>query len=203
MDLITIAYGIIPLIFAITVHEVGHAFVAKKFGDYTAYSQGRITLNPINHIDPIGTLLVPIVSLLTTGFMFGWAKPVPVNFSKLRNPRRDTIWVALAGPMANLLMALIWAILYALDIKILHTGVLGPIGRIGVIINISFMLFNLFPILPLDGGRILQSLLPVRLAWKFSKTERYGIWIVLLLSFTGVIGSFLTPMSRFFYNIMI
>lgn len=196
IQIYNILLSIIPLIFAITLHEVAHGWVAKKFGDLTAYSQGRLSLNPIVHIDPIGTILLPMLSLLLGGILFGWAKPVPVHFGNLRNPRLHSIYVAAAGPAANLVMAIGWFAIGYIGISLfkdVHDVFIGIVNA-GIVVNISFMIFNLIPILPLDGGRIVQGLLPTKLAHQFSVLEEYGLYIVMVLAFTGVLGKMLVPM---------
>jgi Zn-dependent protease len=194
----TIAIAALPVIFAITLHEAAHGYVARHFGDPTAWQEGRITLNPLKHIDPIGTLVVPIVILLlsTGGFLFGWAKPVPVNFGNLRRPKRDMLWVAAAGPAANLVMALGWAALFKLAWLLPLNYFSLPMARmaeIGIGINVALMVLNLLPLPPLDGGRIAVSLLPHRAAWKFAQIERFGFPILLVLLFTGILGAVLRP----------
>ena len=187
----------IPLIFAITLHEAAHAFAARYFGDSTAYMLGRMTLNPIKHIDPVWTILVPIVTLLVSPFVFGAAKPVPVNFGALRNPKRDMIWVAAAGPFANLIMMVMWAIVGKIAISIGASGpvyFLALVAEAGIFVNALLMVFNLFPLLPLDGGRILTGLLPNKMAYAFSRTEPYGMFILLALIVTGVLGKFMWPL---------
>ncbi len=197
-----IALAAIPVTFAITLHEAAHGYAARHFGDYTAQSQGRISINPLRHIDPVGTILVPLLILLSSklmgggGILFGWAKPVPVNFGQLRNPKADMLWVAAAGPGANLLMALLWAIVF----KIAQLGPfnyfsvpLSGMAQIGITINVVLMVLNLFPLPPLDGGRIAVSLLPGRMAWRFAMIEPYGFIILLVLLFTGVLGTVLAP----------
>lgn len=187
----------IPLIFAITLHEAAHAFAARYFGDATAYMLGRMTLNPLKHIDPIWTILVPIVTLLFTPFVFGAAKPVPVNFGGLRNPKRDMIWVAAAGPLANLTMMIIWALLGKIAISLPESDpvvFLALMAQAGIFVNALLMVFNLFPLLPLDGGRILTGLLPNRLAYAFSRTEPYGMFILIALMLSGIMGKFLWPL---------
>ena len=172
----------IPLIFAITLHEAAHAYAARLFGDSTAYMLGRMTLNPLKHIDPIWTILVPIVTLLVSPFVFGAAKPVPVNFGALRNPKRDMIWVAAAGPLANLIMMVAWAIVGKIAITLgasEPTYFLASVAEAGIFVNALLMVFNLFPLLPLDGGRILMGLLPGRLAYSFSRTEPYGMFVLI------------------------
>ena len=194
IQLITIA--IIPLLFAIVVHEVAHGWVARQLGDDTAYLMGRLTLNPLKHIDPVGTILVPLVLILTVGFAFGWAKPVPVNFNNLRNRRRDTALVAAAGPFANLLMAIAWALIAKLasllpDSIAMLTSPLILMSMFGMIINAILMVFNLIPIPPTDGGRIATSLLPPRLGYQLSRVEPYGLFIIVALLLSGVIWKLL------------
>ena len=194
IQLITIA--IIPLLFAIVVHEVAHGWVARQLGDDTAYLMGRLTLNPLKHIDPVGTILVPLILILTVGFAFGWAKPVPVNFNNLRNRRRDTALVAAAGPFANLLMAIAWALIAKLasllpDSIAMLTSPLILMSMFGMIINAILMVFNLIPIPPTDGGRIATSLLPPRLGYQLSRVEPYGLFIIVALLLSGVIWKLL------------
>ncbi len=193
-----IALYAIPAIFAITLHEAAHGYAARHFGDPTAYQAGRISLNPIRHIDPIGTLLIPAVVLFASGgkFAFGWAKPVPVNFGMLRNPKRDMLWVAAAGPGANLFMAVLWALLFKFTAVMPVNYFSEPALRMaegGIIINLVLMVLNLFPLPPLDGGRIAVSLLPHRLAYQFSRVEPYGMIILMVLLFTGVLGAVMLP----------
>jgi Zn-dependent protease len=186
-----IAIWILPVIFAITLHEVGHGWAAFKLGDNTAHQLGRITLNPIKHIDPIGTIILPSLLLIFTGFVFGWAKPVPVNFQQLNQPRRDMALVALAGPGANLLMLFFWAIIINIgfffyssyDSAIFFIYV----GQAGVIINFILMLLNLLPILPLDGGRVVHAMLPLNMADKYGKLEPFGLILLIVLLLTGVL----------------
>lgn len=187
-----IAIAIIPLLLAIVVHEVAHGWVARQLGDDTAYLMGRLTLNPLKHIDPIGTILVPLVLILTVGFAFGWAKPVPVNFNNLRNRRRDTILVAAAGPLANLLMAIAWTLIAKLasllpDSIAILTSPLIYMSMFGMIINAILMVFNLIPIPPTDGGRIATNLLPPRLGYQLSRIEPYGFLIILALLLSGIL----------------
>jgi Zn-dependent protease len=184
----------IPILLALTVHEAAHGYVARMFGDTTAYAAGRISLNPLRHIDPIGTVVVPLVMVALSGFMFGWAKPVPVDFSRLRHPKRDMIWVAAAGPGANLVMAIVW-VLFA---KLMHAfGVQEQyvylVANAGVSVNLVFMALNLIPIPPLDGGRIAVGLLPQRLAYAYSRVEPYGMFIIIALMVTGALGVLLRP----------
>ncbi|HUL42082.1 MAG TPA: site-2 protease family protein [Burkholderiales bacterium] len=203
-DLIrTIAIYALPVIFAITLHEAAHGYVAKHFGDMTAYAQGRISLNPLRHIDMTGTIIVPLVLLLISklfggsGILFGWAKPVPVNFSGLRHPKQDMFWVAAAGPGANLIMAMFWALVlkFALTIPAsAYTLPMSLMGKAGIQINVVLMVLNLLPVPPLDGGRIAVSLLPHRLSHRFSSIEPYGLFILLLLLFSGVLGIIMWPL---------
>ena len=191
-----IAIYALPVIFAITLHEAAHGYAAKHFGDFTAHNEGRISLNPV------GTILVPlslfIISKITmgAGFLFGWAKPVPVNFSNLRHPKRDMLWVAVAGPSANLLMAILWAIVIKLAIAVPESNLAKPavlMGIAGIEINIILMVLNLLPLPPLDGGRMAVSLLPHRLAYQFSRLEPYGFVILLILMFSGILGTIIGP----------
>jgi Zn-dependent protease len=185
----------LPILFAITLHEAAHAYAAKYFGDLTAYSQGRMSLNPLKHIDPIGTILIPIALYFAgSPFLFGYAKPVPVDFSRLRNPKRQMAWVALAGPAANLVMAFMWMVL-AIMLKALHSdeAFFGRVADAGILTNLVIFAFNLFPIPPLDGGRILTSMLPHKYAYKFAQLEPYGFFIVLALAALKVIGFWMAP----------
>jgi len=197
-----IAIYALPVIFAITMHEAAHGYIAKHFGDFTAFNEGRISLNPIRHIDLIGTILVPltlfVLSKMTVGagFLFGWAKPVPVNFSNLRQPKRDMLWVAAAGPGANLLMALFWALMIKIAIAMPESSFAKPLalmGIAGIEINVILMVLNLLPLPPLDGGRMAISLLPHRIAYPFSRIEPYGFIILLGLLFSGVLGAVIGP----------
>jgi Zn-dependent protease len=197
--LIKILVYAIPVIFAITLHEAAHGYVARHFGDSTAWMLGRVSLNPIRHIDPIGTIVLPLVTVLLSGFMFGWAKPVPVNFSNLRHPKRDSLWVAAAGPGSNLVQALLWALLALVLMKVVSpTGLAGgfwlAVAEAGVVVNVVFAILNLFPLLPLDGGRILTSLLPDRLGYAYSRLEPYGMIILIVLIVTGALGWLLGPL---------
>ena len=191
-----IAIYALPLIFAITVHEAAHGFAARYFGDMTAERAGRITLNPINHIDPIGTILLPALFILMhTGMIFGWAKPVPVNFSRLRHPKRDMLWVAAAGPASNFVMALFWALMIKLSVAYptVYSEPMALMGQAGVMINVVLMVLNLLPLPPLDGGRIAVSLLPNHLAYKYAQIERYGFIILIVLLATGILGRIMEP----------
>jgi len=193
---------ILPIIFAITLHEAAHGYVARYFGDTTAYLQGRVSLNPMRHIDPVGTILMPLVTLVLsafspgTAFLFGWAKPVPVSFGNLRNPKRDMMWVALAGPAMNLVMAVMWEALLKLQVSNhMDEKFFIEMARGGVQINLLFMLLNLMPILPLDGGRIVVSLLPPKAAWRFAQLEPYGLFIlVALVMIPGLLSTILLPL---------
>lgn len=202
-----LAVNALPVIFAITLHEAAHGYVARYFGDQTAWQLGRVTANPLKHIDPVGTILVPGLLLLVSsgGILFGWAKPVPVNFGKLRHPKRDMLWVAAAGPGANLLMMLGWACLMkvgAMDPGGSYSEAAIAMGRAGILINASLMLLNLLPLPPLDGGRIMVSLLPNRMAWHFAQIERYGFVILLVLIFTGLLNTILLPQMRLVLNLV-
>jgi Zn-dependent protease len=187
-----IVVWILPVIFAITVHEVAHGWIAKKYGDNTASAQGRLTLNPIKHIDLVGTILLPGLLLLTgTGFIFGWAKPVPVDARNFKNPRKDMAIVALAGPISNLLMALAWALLARIGVLIGVEFVSLPLiytGIAGISINLVLALINLLPIPPLDGSRVLTGILPSYWAWKYNQLERYGFIILLILLYTKILN---------------
>ena len=198
----TLAISALPVIFAITLHEAAHGYVARLFGDPTADQAGRITLNPLRHIDLVGTIIIPIAILLFSAgtFLFGYAKPVPVDFSRLGNPKKDMLWVALAGPGANLFMAVMWAALLKLAWLMpdnMFTLPLSEMSKIGIIVNCVLMVLNLFPLPPLDGGRVAVSLLPHRLAWKFAQLERFGFPILLILLFTGVLGAVMNPLVIF------
>ncbi|CAH1387106.1 site-2 protease family protein [Candidatus Nitrotoga sp. M5] len=192
----TIAIAAIPVLFAITLHEAAHGYVARHFGDMTAYQQGRISLNPIRHIDPVGTILLPILTLTMGGILFGWAKPVPVNFAALRRPKQDMLWVALAGPLANLFMALLWAMMAKLAWMLPTNYFASPLlemAQIGIKINIILMVLNLLPLPPLDGGRVAVSLLPHRQASILERVEPYGIFILIALAISPVLGWILGP----------
>lgn len=181
----------IPAVLAVTVHEVAHGWVANKLGDSTAAQLGRLSLNPLRHVDPIGTVVVPLtLYLLNAGFLFGWAKPVPVNWRNLRHVRRDMALVAVAGPFSNLLMLLGW--LLALMVFGEHRLV-APMSWTGIFFNATIMLLNLLPIPPLDGSRIVTSLLPARVAVQYNKMESFGLVILLVLMATGVVGAILIP----------
>jgi len=193
----TLAIYALPVIFAITLHEAAHGYVARHFGDNTAWQLGRVSLNPLRHVDMMGTIIVPALILIlsriagSSGLLFGWAKPVPVNFSNLRRPKQDMLWVAAAGPGANLIMALGWATLLKFALMSPENAYTLPLTRMseaGIDINIVLMALNLLPLPPLDGGRIMVSLLPDRAAWRFSQLERWGFPILLALLFTGMLS---------------
>ncbi|MDP2880594.1 MAG: site-2 protease family protein [Azonexus sp.] len=194
----TIAILALPLVFAITLHEAAHGYVARHFGDPTAWQQGRISLNPLRHIDPVGTILIPLSILLFSGgsFLFGYAKPVPVDFNRLRKPKQDMFWVAAAGPGANLLMACLWALAFKLSwlLPQFFSTPLARMAEMGIQINCVLMVLNLLPLPPLDGGRIAVSLLPHSLAWKFARLEPWGFPILLVLLFTGILGAIMNPL---------
>jgi len=206
-SLATIVLWAVPVVFAITLHEAAHGYVARMFGDRTAWMLGRVTLNPIKHVDLVGTLLVPgllLVIAKVTGaplFIFGWAKPVPVNFGNLRNPKRDMLWVAGAGPFANFVMALAWAVLFriALPDGSFASDGMREMATAGVQVNLMLMALNLLPILPLDGGRIAVSLLPHSLAMGYARLERYGFVVVMLLLATGLLNDLMAPLLRVGY----
>ena len=194
-----------PIIFAITVHEAAHGYAAKHFGDMTAYNAGRITLNPLKHIDLFGTILLPAMTILLGGILFGWAKPVPVDFSRLRNPKKDMLWVAAAGPASNFLMAIIWlfVIKFAMGAPETISLPLVEMAKAGIQINIVLMVLNLLPLPPLDGGRIAVSLLPMPYAMKFAKIERFGFLILIALLFTGMLNKILDPFINAVYALII
>lgn len=191
-----LAVNAIPLLLAITLHEAAHGYAARVFGDRTAEMLGRISLNPIKHIDWVGTVAVPALTLAIGGFFFGWAKPVPVNANNLRHPKRDMIWVAAAGPAANLVMAIGWAVL----LKLSESTAIDAIAKAGIAWNVGLMVLNLLPILPLDGGRIVAGLLPGPLSYKYSRLEPYGLFIVLGLAVAGVLGTILFPLYKITYQ---
>lgn len=192
---------IIPMIFAITIHEAAHAYIAKFRGDQTAYLMGRVTLNPIKHIDILGTIILPIAMfLLGTGFLFGWAKPVPVNFNNLKNLRQDMILVAIAGPLANFIMAIIWFLLW----KFVPNFGFHQMAQFGIVLNLMLMVFNLLPIPPLDGSRVISALLPYKISLQYDRLERWGFLIVILLLFcpfgqANLLASILLPLINKLY----
>jgi Zn-dependent protease len=190
-----IAVYALPVLFAITLHEAAHAYAAKYFGDNTAYAAGRMSLNPLSHIDPFGTIVIPVLLYLSTGFVFGYAKPVPIDFARLRNPKRDMAWVALAGPGANFIMALLWTIFAALLVFFQVDEVFPhKVAQAGLLTNLLMFAFNLVPIPPLDGGRVLTALLPNKWAYQFARIEPYGFFIVLALIFLKVLNFWVVPL---------
>ena len=207
----TLAIYALPVLLAITLHEAAHGYVARHFGDMTAYAEGRVSLNPVRHIDLVGTIIVPVLILVLSklaggaGLLFGWAKPVPVNYSALRRPRQHMMWVAAAGPGANLAMALAWAAVFKSADLLPATYFTQPallMARAGIEVNVILMLLNLLPILPLDGGRIVASLLPSRVALRYARLEPWGFPILLLLLFTSALGVILSPMISFSYRLI-
>ncbi|MFN7097769.1 MAG: site-2 protease family protein [Gammaproteobacteria bacterium] len=204
----TILLYAIPLLFAITMHEVAHGWVAYAFGDPTAKMLGRLSLNPIRHIDPIGTILVPALMVYFSGFIFGWAKPVPVNWSNLHHQRRDVALVALAGPGANFLMAIIWALIAKLALVFggdhsRITQVLVTMSGIGIQVNIILMVLNLIPIPPLDGSRVISSFLPGRWAYELQKVEQFGFIILAVLLVTRVLNTIMLPCVNFMNHLIL
>ncbi len=202
----TVAIYTLPVLFAITVHEAAHGYVARYFGDNTAWTLGRVTLNPIKHIDPIGTILMPLMLYFATSgaFLFGYAKPVPVQFGNLRNPKRDMIWVALAGPGANLIQALLWGIaLYLLQGAGISEAFFIKMCQAGILVNVVMFVFNLFPLPPLDGGRILVGLLPYKQAELVSRIEPWGFFVVMALVLAGVITNlWMRPLMSLTYGLL-
>ncbi|MDP2450341.1 MAG: site-2 protease family protein [Polaromonas sp.] len=202
----TVAIYALPVLFAITVHEAAHGYVARHFGDNTAWMLGRVTLNPLKHIDPLGTILMPLLLYFATSgaFLFGYAKPVPVQFGKLRNPKRDMVWVALAGPGANLAQALLWGIaLYLLQGAGISEPFFIKMCQAGILVNVVMLVFNLFPLPPLDGGRVLVGLLPMRQAMLVSRVEPWGFFIVMALVIAGVITNlWMRPLMTLTYALL-
>lgn len=200
----TVLVYALPVLFAITLHEAAHGYVARHFGDSTAWMMGRVTLNPMRHIDPIGTVAMPLLLYFATGgsFLFGYAKPVPVRFGNLRHPKRDMIWVALAGPASNFVQAVLWAVLLvALHVAGVQERFFLEMAVAGVRVNLVMWAFNLFPLPPLDGGRILVGLLPMRAAITFSRIEPFGFFIVMALVLAGVVSSlWLQPLMTLGYG---
>jgi Zn-dependent protease len=203
----TILVYALPVLFAITVHEAAHGYVARHFGDPTAYMLGRVTLNPIKHIDPMGTVLMPLILLFSTAaipggpFLLGYAKPVPVNFGQLRHPKRDMIWVAAAGPISNFIQALVWGLLL---VALLGAGLQErffiAMAKAGIQVNLVIAVFNLFPLPPLDGGRVLVGLLPRKPAYQLARIEPYGFFIVLALLIPGILSSWwIAPLMHVSY----
>jgi Zn-dependent protease len=199
----TVLIYALPVVFAITVHEAAHGYAARHFGDNTAYAMGRVTLNPLKHIDPVGTILMPLLLYFATSgaFLFGYAKPVPVQFGRLRNPKRDMVWVALAGPASNFAQAVLWAVaLIVLVAAGLQERFFLDMARAGITVNLVMWAFNLFPLPPLDGGRILVGLLPLRQAQWVSRIEPWGFFIVMGLVIAGVVGTlWLRPLMTLGY----
>ncbi len=202
----TVAVYALPVLFAITLHEAAHGYVARHFGDNTAWALGRVTLNPIKHIDPIGTIVMPLVLYFATAgtFLFGYAKPVPVRFGHLRNPKRDMVWVALAGPASNLFQAVLWGVLfYLLQASGVTEDFFLKMCRAGLLVNVVMFVFNLFPLPPLDGGRILVGLLPYRAAELVSRVEPYGFFIVMGLILAGIINKlWMSPLMGLTYGVL-
>ena len=203
---------VIPVLFAVTLHEVGHGWAAKQLGDTTAQDMGRLSLNPLKHIDPVGTIVVPLATFFLSGFIFGWAKPVPVNWNKLRNTKRDIALVALAGPAANLLMIVFWLLIAKLFIASAEEGniisnLLTLMAWAGIVINSLLMILNLFPLPPLDGSRVVFSLLPTSYADRYAKIEPYGLIILVILLVSGVLFKILGPLifgfQHFMYSLII
>ena len=201
----TVALAAIPVLFAITLHEAAHGYVARHFGDMTAHQAGRISLNPLRHIDPVGTILLPLLTLWVGGILFGWAKPVPVNFAALRRPKKDMLWVAIAGPASNLVMAMAWAMIYKLGWFFPGNYFAEPLMGMadwGIKINVVLMVLNLLPLPPLDGGRVAVSLLPHRQAFQLAKIEPYGMFILIFLAITPVLSWVLSPLIKLVYKFL-
>lgn len=199
----TVALAAIPVLFAITLHEAAHGYVARHFGDMTAYQAGRISLNPLHHIDPFGTVILPLLTLWMGGILFGWAKPVPVNFAMLRNPKKDMLWVAIAGPASNLVMALGWAFFYKIGVTFPESYFAEPLlgmAMWGIKINVVLMVLNLLPLPPLDGGRVAISMLPQRQAFQLARIEPYGMFILIFLAVTPILGLLLSPPIELVYK---
>ncbi len=202
----TVSLYAIPVLLSITLHEAAHGYAAKRLGDNTAYMLGRVTLNPLKHIDPVGTILMPLLLYVATSgaFLFGYAKPVPVRFGNLRNPKRDMIWVALAGPAANFFQALIWGVVfYLLQSMGVSERFFIEMAQGGILVNVVMFVFNLFPLPPLDGGRILVGLLPYRQAVLVSRIEPWGFFVVMALVVSGVVSSlWMRPLMSLTYDVI-
>ena len=202
----TVAIYALPVLFAITIHEAAHGYVARYFGDNTAWTLGRVTLNPLKHIDPIGTIAMPLLLYFATSgaFLFGYAKPVPVNFGNLRNPKRDMVWVALAGPASNFAQAILWALaLVAMAAFGVQERFFIQMAQAGALVNLVMWAFNLFPLPPLDGGRILVGLLPFKQAQWVARIEPWGFFVVMGLVIAGVVGTYwLRPLMAFGYGVL-
>jgi Zn-dependent protease len=202
----TVLIYALPVLFAITIHEAAHGYVARHLGDNTAAVLGRVTLNPVKHIDPIGTIVMPLLLYFAThgAFLFGYAKPVPVNFGQLRHPKRDMVWVALAGPVSNFIQAILWALLFTVLVGVgVNERFFLDMAKAGVLVNLVMWAFNLFPLPPLDGGRVVVGLLPPRLAYAFSRIEPWGFFIVMALVIAGVVSSlWLSPLIGLGYKIL-
>ena len=203
-----LAVGAIPVLFAITLHEVAHGLAARHFGDRTAEMLGRLSLNPIKHIDPVGTIVVPALMFVTSGFLFGWAKPVPVSFQNLRNPKRDMIFVALAGPAANIVMGIGWALILKLAlvlgfISVTPDGFLFRMVEIGILINVLLAAFNLIPIPPLDGGRVLRGLVNESIGQYLDRIERFGFIIIVVLLVSGLLWVVVDPLRNFLTSLIV
>ena len=200
----TVLIYALPVLFAITVHEAAHGYVARYFGDNTAYVLGRVTLNPLKHIDPVGTIAMPLLLYFATSgaFLFGYAKPVPVNFGHLRRPRQHSIWVALAGPVSNFIQAILWAALFTVLVAFdVQERFFLQMAKAGVLVNLVMWAFNLFPLPPLDGGRVVTGLLPPRAAWTFSRIEPWGFFIVMALVIAHVVDRlWLSPLLSLGYT---
>lgn len=202
----TVAIYALPVLFAITIHEAAHGYVARHFGDNTAWMLGRVTLNPLKHIDPLGTIAMPLLLYFATSgaFLFGYAKPVPVNFGNLRNPKRDMVWVALAGPASNFVQAILWALALVLMAWLgVQERFFIQMAQAGALVNLVMWAFNLFPLPPLDGGRILVGLLPLKQAQWVSRIEPWGFFIVMGLVIAGVVGTYwLRPLMAIGYAVL-
>ena len=210
-DLIKVLTNIViwapPVLLAVTLHEVGHGYAAYRLGDSTAAEMGRLTLNPIKHADLMGTVIVPIAMMLLTPFVFGWAKPVPINAARLNNPRRDMIWVAMAGPGANIIMAICWALVFKFATPAFGEPsgtqmILSTMAQVGIMINFLLAAFNILPIPPLDGSRVMMSFLSPELARPYARLERYGMLIIVVLMMSGLLWRLLNPMLDWLYRML-